>query len=251
MSSARINGGPPRAPAQARNNARAVFTGSLYMLSDSAFGAHVAPASGGGAGPSGNRALAAALSAWAFQETGVLRASRPRHSRADGSPAETMLARGGGAPPAAAAAAAFSEPEVAPASAVYRVRDALAFEVDIEEAVGGRWGPYAADDVQLECVLLEPRARVNMTHDGRGTFRATLALPDTPGIYTLRVAYRRPGLSTLAVAAQVSVAPLRHDAHPRFIPGAVPYYAAAGSLMAGWFFFAMFWHFSRGGGGGA
>ena len=45
----------------------------------------------GGAGPSGNRALAAALSGWAFQETRVLRATSPRHGRAGGGPPEALL----------------------------------------------------------------------------------------------------------------------------------------------------------------
>ena len=43
-------------------------------------------------------------------------------------------------------------------------------QTPMRHATGGR--RYVAEDVQLELVLLEPRVRVNLSHDGRGTYVA-------------------------------------------------------------------------------
>ena len=81
---------------QARNNARAVFTGSLWMCSDEAYGAAIQSPNEGDNTPSGNAAFCASIAAWVAQRSGVLRARDVRHSHSgDGRPAESMGSRRG------------------------------------------------------------------------------------------------------------------------------------------------------------
>ncbi|PNF16498.1 Dolichyl-diphosphooligosaccharide--protein glycosyltransferase 48 kDa subunit, partial [Cryptotermes secundus] len=67
---------------QARNNARVVFSGSLYFFSDEAFTSPVQKVLGGKKyDVSGNQQVAIALSQWVFKEHGVLRVKSVSHHR--------------------------------------------------------------------------------------------------------------------------------------------------------------------------
>ena len=95
------------AAVQARNNARAVFSGSTWMFSDEAFDAQP-----GGERVNGNEAFSLSLAAWATQRAGVLRARNVQHARTDGRRPEhqvTARARSDDIP-----FSAFPDAEVAP-----------------------------------------------------------------------------------------------------------------------------------------
>ena len=114
---------------QARNNARVVFSGSLDFFSDAFFTASTEKAVGKKqkSGKSGNQELAAALSAWCFKQSGVLRVVNVNHHLiGEKSP---------------------------PAIGTYTINDDIVFSIDIEEYKAGKgWVPYRAKDVQMEFV---------------------------------------------------------------------------------------------------
>eukprot|EP00611_Tribonema_gayanum_P029963 TRINITY_DN818_c0_g2_i1.p1 TRINITY_DN818_c0_g2~~TRINITY_DN818_c0_g2_i1.p1 ORF type:complete len:484 (-),score=177.26 TRINITY_DN818_c0_g2_i1:41-1492(-) len=212
---------------QARNNARLVFAGSLDLFSNRFFEEPGA----------GNQAFCEELSKWAFAERGVLRASRVTHRRRDGSAAELLLKQ---KQRLDQAASLFPEPEIAKNSQVYRIKDDITYSLVLEEydADQGGWRPYAADDVQMEFVMLDAYERITLASDAAtGTFSTTFTAPDTYGIFKFRILYRRVGLTVLLVSTQVSIRPYKHNEYERFIPSAYPYYAGALSLMGGFFIF--------------
>lgn len=210
------------AAVQTRNNARVVLAGSALVFSDEAMAASVRPASSpeSAGSPSDNRAFTAGLSRWCFQRAGVLRASRVRHSRADGTSPELLVSNK--ARPDLPDSM-FPEPEIGRETRAYRIKDDLVFQVDVHQwaaAAAGRdfgWAPFVADDMQLEFVMLDPYVRTNMTTDGSGTFTARFKAPDRHGIYKFRIMYRRVGWSTVSVSEQVSVRPFRHNEYPRYL----------------------------------
>jgi len=214
---------------QARNNARLVFAGSVELFSDKYF-----------TDAFSNAEFSNAVSKWAFQESGVLRAANVHHRRADGSNPDKMLkdSHRGDQP-----LTLYPDAEIARDSLVYRVKDNLTYSFDIHELKDGKWVPYAASDVQLEFVMLDPYVRKTMTHDNKGHFSVTFEAPDAYGIFLFRVMYRRLGLSTLQSSTQVSLRPFKHDEYERFIPAAYPYYVSAFSMMAGVFVFSAFFLF--------
>lgn len=117
----------------ARNNARITFAGSTFVFSDAAFRAFVVtPADGrdSHSEPSANRAFCLAVAQWTFQHAGVLRITGLRHRRADGRGADIQLPRR--TPSVDSPRSMFPEPEVAPNSLVYRIRDDLVFELDVQ-----------------------------------------------------------------------------------------------------------------------
>jgi oligosaccharyltransferase complex subunit beta len=116
---------------QGRNNARATVIGSLDMLSNAFFGAEV-----------GNAPFVTDIAEWTFHQRGVLRPSNLRHRVIGG--------------------------DVSPA--VYRIKDEVEFAVDIEECGRGGCGPYRADDVQVEFVMLDPYVRRTLTDTGNVSF---------------------------------------------------------------------------------
>ncbi|PAA74157.1 hypothetical protein BOX15_Mlig024858g2, partial [Macrostomum lignano] len=209
---------------QARNNARAVFVGSLEFFSDEFFGAAVEPADAAASGIaaselSGNRDLALSLSQWVFKQRGVLRFRDVKHSLA-----------GESAPPE-----------------FYTVKDLVQYSItiDIYKPETGRWEPFQGSDVQLEFVRIDPFVRTNLRSDGKGTFRAEFQLPDVYGVYQFKVDYTRVGLTGLHSSTLVSVRPLRHTQYDRFIVAAYPYYVSAFSMMAGLFLFSFVFLYHR------
>ena len=149
----------------------------------------------------------------------------------------------------------FPDPELNRQSLVYRIKDDIIYSLIIEEYDGekGGWGPYHADDVQLEFVMLDPHVRTFLECEKEtGRFWKLFKVPDTYGVFKFRILYRRPGVSVLAVNTQVSVRPFNHDEYERFIFSAFPYYASAFSMMAGFLVFGVAFLYSKpkAGGGG-
>lgn len=222
---------------QARNNARVTFFGSSWMMSNDAFDATI-----NGDAPANNQYFVDQVSRWTFQEQGVIRATAIRHHRADGSAPEKQLAakQRPNLP-----VSIYPDPEIAPQSDVYRIKDDLEYQMDVEQLQDGAWRPFKADDMQMEFVMLDAYVRTTMTHDDSGTFTAAFKAPDTYGIFKFRVMYRRAGLSVIHHETQVSVRPFRHNEYERFIEAAFPYYASTLSIMVGFFLFSVYFLYSK------
>lgn len=244
------------ASVQSRNNARATFTGSLWMLSDEAFNLQ-ADASSGGA-TIANEKFARAVLRWTFRRSGVLFVSSVRHSHADGTAPEHQVEHSEkrDMPPSM-----FPEPEIARQSLVYRIKDDIRFGLDLAINTGnGTVVPYEegeSDGLQLEFVMLDPYIRTALkkvesaskgskgsSESNKRSYEVVFKAPDVYGIFQFRVMFRRPALSTLLVKEQVSVRPFRHNEYERFITSAYPYYTAAFAMMAGVFVFSFFFLYS-------
>ncbi|CAM9650987.1 unnamed protein product [Chrysoparadoxa australica] len=212
---------------QGRNNMRMIYSGSLSMCSNRYAAAP----------DTGNAAFCDELSKWALGERGILRATSIMHRREDGSAAELLLHQ---KERRDLPASLFPEPEIAKNSQVYRVMDRIKYSMTIEEynQENGGWGPFAASDVQLEFIMLDPFERITLENNpSTGLFHTTFQVPDTYGIFKFRVLYRRVGYTVLDASTQVSLRPYKHDEFERFITAAFPYYTAAFSIMAGFFAF--------------
>eukprot|EP01099_Mayorella_cantabrigiensis_P000463 TRINITY_DN1213_c0_g1_i1.p1 TRINITY_DN1213_c0_g1~~TRINITY_DN1213_c0_g1_i1.p1 ORF type:complete len:477 (+),score=126.39 TRINITY_DN1213_c0_g1_i1:126-1433(+) len=202
---------------QARNNARAVFSGSVEFFSNQFFEQSV-QVPGQPASSSVNKVLAEELTRWVFNERGVLRASNARHHQAGES--ET--------------------------SSSYRIKDNITYSVEVEEFTGGKWVPYVADDIQLEFVMLDPYVRLNLARSDPNSakYSVTFTAPDVYGVFTFKLDYRRHGYTWLTLKDVVPLKPFRHNDYERFIVAAYPYYASAFSSLAGLFIFSFLflWH---------
>jgi oligosaccharyltransferase complex subunit beta len=133
----------------------------------------------------------------------------------------------------------FPEPEIAPNSLVYRIKDDIVFSLVIEELTDEGWQPFKENDVQLEFRMLDPYLRQFVKHDGKGNYSLEFKIPDVYGVFKFRILHRREGLSVLDVERQVSVRPFRHNEYERFIVAASPYYTSAFTMMAAFFVFSV------------
>lgn len=197
---------------QARNNARVLFSGSLFFFSDEAFTATIRKAQGGqNYEVAGNEAVAKAITRWVFKENGVIRVSAVHHHKV-----------GEKEPPQA-----------------YTVKDDVVYSIHVEKLSGDKWIPYETTDLQLEFVRIDPFVRMTMKPTGKGHYEARFKIPDVYGVYQFKVDYTRIGLTHLYNTTQVSVRPLQHTQYERFIPSAFPYYVSAFSMMGGVFLFSL------------
>jgi len=206
---------------QARNNARVIFSGSLDLFSNKFFSSSVQKYSDDGKSQkyakSGNEEFVNQITAWAFQEKGVLRASNAETHRVG----ET----------------------VAPYS--YTIKQEVEYSVMIEEWNGDKWVPFNANDVQLEYIMLDPYVQTTLKNDGKGLYHTKFTLPDVYGVFTFKVEYNRKGYSNLKEIIRIPVRPFRHNEYERFIDTAYPYYASAISMMGGLFIFSWFFLYHR------
>ncbi|XP_066145337.1 dolichyl-diphosphooligosaccharide--protein glycosyltransferase 48 kDa subunit [Euwallacea fornicatus] len=197
---------------QARNNARVVFSGSLSFFSDEYFSSNIERALGQLKAPkSGNEEVATAISQWVFKEHGRLQVKSVLHHKA-----------GEKAPPHD-----------------YTVMDDVVYQIGIEIYDNGKWKPFAANDVQLEFVRIDPFVRTTLKNSANGVYEAKFKIPDVYGVYQFKVDYDRVGYTRLYSTTQVSVRPLQHTQYERFIDCAYPYYTGAFSMMLGVFVFSI------------
>ncbi|XP_069774965.1 dolichyl-diphosphooligosaccharide--protein glycosyltransferase 48 kDa subunit [Narcine bancroftii] len=197
---------------QARNNARAVFSGSIDFFSDAFFDSPVQKAVPGAERfpKTGNFELAIALSRWVFKDEGVLRVGKVSHHRVG---------------------------ETNPPNA-YTITDLVEYSIVIEKLSDGKWVPFDGDDIQLEFVRIDPFVRTYLKKiDGK--YNVQFKLPDVYGVFQFKVDYNRLGYTHLYSSTQVSVRPLQHTQYERFIPSAYPYYASTFSMMVGLFLFSV------------
>lgn len=162
---------------QARNNARVVFSGSLYFFSDDAILAQVKKVSDNTVHEqSGNINVVNAISKWVFGESGQIRVASVKH---------------------------FKEGEKnAPAS--YTILEPVVYTIEIEQLINEQWKPFVANDVQLEFVRIDPFVRVTLKSIGSGKFQAKFKIPDVYGVYQFKVDYDRVGFTHLYSTTQVN-----------------------------------------------
>jgi len=204
---------------QARNNARVVFSGSLFFFSDEAFSSAVQKAGTSKVyEQSGNLNVATTLSKWVFGETGHIRVASVNHHK-----------EGESKPPQD-----------------YTINEPVVYTIGVEILENGKWKPFDAKDIQLEFVRIDPFVRTTLKPVGNGKYQAKFKIPDVYGVYQFKVIYDRVGLSYLYSTTQVSVRPLTHTQYERFIPSAYPYYVSAFSMMFGVFILSfVFLHFKE------
>jgi oligosaccharyltransferase complex subunit beta len=191
---------------QARNNARVGFVGSLDFFSNDFFQSSIQSIDGKKSSKSGNEELAIALTDWIFKQRGVIRARNIRHY--------------------------LKEDKSTPS--FYTIKNDIAFNVQFDEFVHGKWMPFNGTDVQLEFVRIDPFVRTTMKNKG-GHLEAQFLVPDTYGIYKFIIDYNRVGYTHLFSETQVPVHPLLHTEYERFITSAYPYYISSFSMMGGAF----------------
>lgn len=204
---------------QARNNARVVFSGSLFFFSDEALIGGVQKALGGhetAGAKSGNQDVVNAITNWVFGATGRLRVTSVAHHK-----------KGEQKPPQA-----------------YTITEPVVYQIKIETLENGQWVPFKADDVQLEFVRIDPFVRTTLQMVKPGVYEAHFKIPDVYGVYQFKVDYNRVGFAQLYSTTQVSVRPLQHTQYERFIPSAFPYYVSSFSMMIGlWLFSVVYLHY--------
>jgi oligosaccharyltransferase complex subunit beta len=201
---------------QARNNARAIFSGSLELFSDKFFNSDVEVA-GKKYEKSGNEEFTKNIISWAFQERGILRYKNLKHHL-------------------------VGEKE---APELYTIKDHIEFSIELEEWKGRRWIPFNANDVQLEFSMIDPHIRTTLKNDGKGKYSTIFEAPDRYGVFTFRIQYIRRGFGFLTAIERVPVRPFRHNQYERFIDAAYPYYLSAFSMMVGLYIFSWVFLYHR------
>jgi oligosaccharyltransferase complex subunit beta len=211
---------------QARNSARVVLLGSAESLQDKWFGAKVARLDGSKV-PAANREFARKLSAWTFQELGVVRVNWVRHHLKDGD-------------------------ETAPE--LYIIKNDVTFAISLSEYAFDSWTPLeldAADELQLEFSMLSPFHRLNLDlvsrTDDAAVYGTSFRLPDQHGIFNFRVNYKRPLLTYVDEKHTVSVRQIAHDEWPRsyVISAAWPWVSGIGATITGWLIFCGVWMYGK------
>jgi dolichyl-diphosphooligosaccharide---protein glycosyltransferase subunit DDOST/WBP1 len=192
---------------QTQSNARVVFSGSMDMFSDEFLTARVS-AAGSNDKPAlaGNAQFCEGVAAWFVHDAGELRVRDVQHH----SP---------------------SHPQLSPNS--YRIGDDMVFSIVVEEYDGasGGWKTFNANDIQLQLIMLDPYIRITLDQGEDGRYHKQFRVPDTFGVYKLRIDYTREGYSVVDFEQTLSIRPYRHDEYPRFLYFAYPYYLSVFSLM--------------------
>ncbi|KAG9744084.1 Dolichyl-diphosphooligosaccharide-protein glycosyltransferase 48kDa subunit, partial [Aureobasidium melanogenum] len=225
---------------QARNSARFTILGSAEMLQDAWFDAQVKAPRASEATSTSNKAFAERLSAWTFQEIGVLKVGKVQHYLNEGKVKESTNLT-------------VSEfPEINPI--MYRIKNDVHFSIELSEYNGDRWIPFlpaAGNSLQLEFSMLSPFHRLTLEPVSPTTnstiFETSFTVPDQHGIFNFIVNYKRPFLSNVYEKRTVTVRHFAHDEWPRsfVISGAYPWIAGIGVTATGWLIFVAVWLYSK------
>ncbi|CAO1616143.1 unnamed protein product [Parajaminaea phylloscopi] len=236
------------------SSARVAFIGSKDFLADDFINARGFKAASNDVKQTLNRAVLRDITAWTFQEKGVLRVERRSHYRVRASPDDVRES--------------YEEPAQGGEAAMYRIKDTVRYSLDIAqhtEDLG--WVPAPRDlDLQVSFIMIDPFITAKLAPQGshedestdiassaldralapqqsNSTTRYTTAfqLPDRLGVYTFRTHWRRPGWTFLDTKDVAPVRAFNHDEGPRFLPASWPYAAASFSTVAGFLLFTVFW----------
>ena len=118
----------------------------------------------------------------------------------------------------------------------------------MEEKKNGKWVPFRVpkdDTPQVSFTMLDPWVRENLQEKTPGRYAAQFRVPDQHGVFTLGFEYKRYGWSYLSSKYRVSALPFRHDAYPRYVSAAEPYYVVMGSMIAAWILFSTVFLFTK------
>lgn len=203
------------------NSARVVFVGSTELLQNAALD---------DAARSVHRAVVDDLTAWTFQERGVLRVVRSTHERCRASEADTRP---------------DYEEEVGVATKMYRIKDRVYFTMDVQQYRDGRWTAAPTDlDLQLAITMLDPYVTLPLEASVVGDvtrYSGVFRLPDRHGVFTFRVNWKRHGWTYILTEDVAPVRPFNHDEYPRMLSSSWPYVAGAISTMVGFVAFCVQW----------
>ncbi|KAH8701759.1 putative oligosaccharyl transferase subunit [Talaromyces proteolyticus] len=216
---------------QARNSARFTVLGSVEALEDKWFSASVQGPKDKKPSKTENREFAKSITAWTFQEIGVLKVGKVEHYLSD---KEGNI-----------------EGEVNPI--IYRIKNDITFNIEISEYDFEKWVPYetpSEDELQLEFTMLSPWHRLNLqpkTRTENSTiYSTTFTSPDQHGIFSFRVNYNRPFLTNIEEKHEVTVRHFAHDEYPRSwkITGGWVWIAGLWSVIGGFLAFVFVWLYS-------
>lgn len=225
---------------QAHNSARFTVFGSVEALQDEWFKAKVQTPSGAKTGTA-NREFAQKVTAWTFQESGVLKVGHVQHHLVEDSVARTS---------------AYNRSLSQPGSlnpTIYRIKNDVTFSIEVSEWAGSHWAPFVVpsqDALQLEFTMLSPFHRLELAPVAKTAnstfFVKSFTTPDQHGIFSFRVNYRRPFLTNIEVKEEVTVRHFAHDEWPRSyaISGAWTWISGIFVTIAGWVVFVALWLYS-------
>ena len=195
---------------QGRNNARAVFVGSVDICSDE-FVSDKTKA---------NHKVCGEMSKWVLNEKGVLRYSGITHYRT-GEKHEKGYLEG-----------------------EYTINDEVYYSIDIEEFRGGKWTEHKTESAYVEFIMLDPKIRKYLTFKSGSLFTRFKA-PDVHGVYQFKVSMHEPGYSWVDTASKVTVRPYKHNQFERFLTCAYPYYGSVFTSMTGFLIFSFYFLYHK------
>ncbi|KAI9657443.1 MAG: oligosaccharyl transferase glycoprotein complex, beta subunit [Bathelium mastoideum] len=221
---------------QARNSARFTVLGSAEMLENKWFDASVKLS--GKQTKTGNEEFAKKLSAWTFQETGVLKVGSLTHYLNEGNNKGVVNE------------SAIGSSELNPK--IYKVKNDVTYSIELSEWENDHYTAYVpptGDSIQLECTMLSPFHRLTLLPSPTfSTPNATLyttsfTLPDQHGIFNFRVNYKRPFLTNIDEKRTVTVRHMAHDEYTRSfaISGAYVWIVGIWATVLGWLVFVGMW----------
>lgn len=208
---------------QARNNARAVFAGSLDMCSNEFLLLHPDTEQ-----RKFQKDFCLRIVEWAFGQRGLLRVKEIHHGlqSEEEEDAERM--------------------EKTELPERYRIKDDVRFTVVLEEWREQSWRPYLAPveyPVQLEFTMVYPYLRLDLEQvdpvQRPGVYSVDFRIPDVYGVFKFSIQYHRPGYSNLEWEQTMPVRPFQHTEYERFIGAAYPYYLSVFSLMGAFLLFGL------------
>lgn len=238
------------------SSSRVTFIGSKELLTDSLVKASNVKTPSSSTSNTANAALLDDLTAWTFQETGVLKVERRSHYRVRTSPTDVRES--------------YEEPAQGGEAAMYRIKDTVRYSLDIAQHTREQgWVPAPKDlDIQVSLIMIDPFITATLAPQSSGNddddssskhisaldrslaplqsnsttrYTAAFQLPDRLGVYTFRKHWRRPGWTFLDTRDVAPVRAFNHDEGPRFLPASWPYAAASFSTVAGFLAFTLIW----------
>lgn len=193
---------------QGRNNARAIFSGSIDICSNSHSEKNY------------NQKFCLEFAKWVLNEKGVLRVSSITHHRQNEKREKGYL------------------------EGEYTINDDLYYLIEIEENVDGKWQRFKTDNAYLEFVMMDPRIRKYLANDKDGLVSQFKA-PDVHGVYQFKTFLYEHGYSWIETANKVTVRPYRHNQFERFLVCASPYYLSVFVSIAGFIVFSFSFLFHK------
>ncbi|KAL4481436.1 hypothetical protein ABPG74_007525 [Tetrahymena malaccensis] len=195
---------------QGRNNARAVLTGSIEMLSNEFFKNE----------KYANRQFVNNIIDWNFGLNGILKVGKITYTRK-------------------------GEKEN---SNEYRIKDFLDYSIEIftYSQKKNTWVPYITDDIVLEFIMLDPYIRQTLTREGKTqVYKTSFQIPDKHGIFKLKVKYQKPGFTFIEESNKVTVRPFKHNEYPRYLEQAYPYYFSTWATLIGFLVLVVYFLFHQ------